>query len=124
MWGDYTDDGPESDIDADASMLADSATAWEREKQLTDERIHARHNGHADLIRERIDGRTGEQAPPVVRVRHARASSQGTVGLGHLTRTRSTEHEDPDQRSRGGGAVVERDLDGRGDVEVVQESVT
>ena len=87
VWGDYTDDGPEWDIDADASMLADSMTAWEREKQLTDERIqqhagldsigagnghsvrwnlqkligeYARHNGHADLIRERIDGQTGE----------------------------------------------------------------
>jgi Protein of unknown function (DUF664) len=87
VWGDYTDDGPEWDIDADASMLADSMTAWEREKQVADERIqqhaeldsigagngrslrwnlqklvgeYARHNGHADLIRERIDGRTGE----------------------------------------------------------------
>jgi hypothetical protein len=87
VWGDYTDDGPEWDIDADPSMLADSMTAWEREKQTADERIqqhtaldsagagngrslrwnlqklvgeYARHNGHADLIRERIDGQTGE----------------------------------------------------------------
>jgi hypothetical protein len=62
-------------------------TTWNREKQKTDQRIednpdldaigrgngfsvrwnlqkligeYARHNGHADLIRERIDGRTGE----------------------------------------------------------------
>jgi hypothetical protein len=87
VWGEYTDDGPEWDIDADASMLADSMTAWEQEKRAADERIrlhreldstgpgngrslcwnlqklvgeYARHNGHADLIRERIDRQTGE----------------------------------------------------------------
>jgi Protein of unknown function (DUF664) len=87
VWGEYTDDGPEWDMDADASMLAESMAAWEREKQGTDERIaaspdlatvpggngrtvrwnlqklvgeYARHNGHADLLRERIDGSTGE----------------------------------------------------------------
>jgi hypothetical protein len=87
VWGDYTDDGPEWDIDADASMVDESMTAWEREKRAADERIgqhaelgsigagngyslrwnlvkligeYARHNGHADLIRERIDGQTGE----------------------------------------------------------------
>jgi hypothetical protein len=87
VWGDYTDDGPEWDIDVDASMLDESMTAWEREKRVADERIrqhadldakgagngyssrwnltkligeYARHNGHADIIRERIDGRTGE----------------------------------------------------------------
>ncbi len=87
VWGEYTDDGPEWDIDADASMLTDSMAAWQREKALADERIgqhpildstgagngqsvrwnlqklvgeYARHNGHADLIRERIDGQTGE----------------------------------------------------------------
>lgn len=85
--GDYTDDGPEWDIDADASMLTDSMAAWQREKDLADDRIehyatldsvgagngrsvrwnlqklvgeYARHNGHADLIRERIDGQVGE----------------------------------------------------------------
>jgi hypothetical protein len=87
VWGQYTDGGPEWDIDADASMVADSMAAWGREKQAADERIrqhsepesvgagngyslrwnlqkligeYARHNGHADLIRERIDGQTGE----------------------------------------------------------------
>jgi len=87
VWGDYTDDGPEWDFDADASMVEESMAAWEREKQAADERIrqhpgldsvgagngyslrwnlqklvgeYARHNGHADLIRERIDGQTGE----------------------------------------------------------------
>jgi hypothetical protein len=87
VWGDYTDDGPEWDIDVDATMLAESIAAWSREQQLADERIgqhaevdsvgagngrslrwnlqkligeYARHNGHADLIRERIDGQTGE----------------------------------------------------------------
>jgi Protein of unknown function (DUF664) len=87
VWGDYTDDGPEHDIDADASMLEQSMSAWARERQVADARIqnhpvldakgaangrsvrwnltklvgeYARHNGHADLIRERIDGQTGE----------------------------------------------------------------
>jgi hypothetical protein len=87
VWGEYSDDGPEWDIDADPSMADESVAAWEREKRTTDERIrqhgtldaigagnahsvrwnlqkligeYARHNGHADLIRERIDGQTGE----------------------------------------------------------------
>ena len=87
VWGDYTDGGPDWDIDADASMLAESMAAWERERRAADERIrehaelgsvgagngrsvrwnlqklvgeYARHNGHADLVRERIDGHTGE----------------------------------------------------------------
>jgi Protein of unknown function (DUF664) len=85
-WADCTDDGPEWDIDADASMTAQSMTAWMREQWLADERIAQydslasigagngrsvrwnlnrlvnmpRHNGHADLIRERIDGQTGK----------------------------------------------------------------
>jgi hypothetical protein len=86
-WGEYTDDSPEWDIDVDASMLDDSMAVWRREKQAADARIqqhttpdsvgagngysvrwnlqklvgeYARHNGHADLIRERIDGKTGE----------------------------------------------------------------
>lgn len=87
VWGDYTDDGPEWDIDAQPAMLEVSIAAWEREKATVDGRIagqvsldsvgagngysvrwnlvkligeYARHNGHADLLRERIDGRTGE----------------------------------------------------------------
>ena len=87
VWGEYTDDGPEWDIDADASMVEGSMAAWEQEKAANDERVaahatldsigpgnghslgwnlqkligeYARHNGHADLIRERIDGQTGE----------------------------------------------------------------
>jgi hypothetical protein len=87
VWGEYTDDGPEWDIDVDASMVEESMAAWARERALSDERIaahstldsigagdgyslgwnlqkligeYARHNGHADLIRERIDGLTGE----------------------------------------------------------------
>jgi Protein of unknown function (DUF664) len=87
VWGEYTDDGPEWDIDADASMVEVSMAAWEQERAANDERIaahatldsigegnrrslgwnlqkligeYARHNGHADLIRERIDGQTGE----------------------------------------------------------------
>jgi hypothetical protein len=87
VWGEYTDDGPEWDIDVDRSMVAESMAAWEREKAAADERIrqhltldsvgagngysvrwnlqklvgeYARHNGHADIIRERIDGQTGE----------------------------------------------------------------
>lgn len=87
VWGEYTDDGPEWDIDADASMVEESLAAWEHEKRTADGRFtvhqsldsigagngyslrwnltkligeYARHNGHADLIRERIDGQTGE----------------------------------------------------------------
>ncbi len=87
VWGDYTDGGPEWDFDADSSMVAESMSAWEREKEAADERIrqhpgldsvgagnrrtlrwnllklvgeYARHNGHADLVRERIDGQAGE----------------------------------------------------------------
>jgi hypothetical protein len=45
VWGQYTDNGPEWDIEADASMLADSMAAWEREKQVADERIRQ----HAEL---------------------------------------------------------------------------
>ncbi len=87
VWGEYTDDGPEWDIDADESMVDVSMAAWADEQHAADERIralpspdtvgdgngyslrwnlqkligeYARHNGHADLIRERIDGRTGE----------------------------------------------------------------
>jgi hypothetical protein len=87
VWGDYTDGGPEWDFDVDESMVDESIAAWEREKQAADERIgehatldsigagngcslrwnlqklvgeYARHNGHADIIRERIDGQTGE----------------------------------------------------------------
>ena len=87
IWGEYTDHGPEWDIDADASMFEESMAAWMAERAATDQRLaahltlesigagngrslswnlqklvgeYARHNGHADLIRERIDGQTGE----------------------------------------------------------------
>jgi hypothetical protein len=87
VWGEYTDDGPEWDIEVDESQVAVSRDAWGRERAVADERIaahasldsigagngrslrwnlmklvgeYARHNGHADLIRERIDGATGE----------------------------------------------------------------
>ena len=87
VWGDYTDDGRAWDFDADVSMVAETMAAWEREKQAADTLIgqygsldlngtgngysvrwnlqkligeYARHNGHADLLRERIDGQTGE----------------------------------------------------------------
>jgi Protein of unknown function (DUF664) len=87
VWGEYTDGGPEWDIDVDESMVDESMTAWKREQKAADERIrqhttvdsvgagngyslrwnlqklvgeYARHNGHADIIRERIDGQTGE----------------------------------------------------------------
>ncbi len=87
VWGDYTDDGPAWDFEADASMVAESMAAWAREMQAGDHLIagyqstdqhgpgnghtlrwnlmkliqeYARHNGHADLIRERLDGQVGE----------------------------------------------------------------
>jgi hypothetical protein len=86
VWGPYDEDGPEHDFDCDASQVAVSLRAWRDEKASTDGAIrhldlddargangrslrwnlqkligeYARHNGHADLIRERIDGQTGE----------------------------------------------------------------
>jgi len=86
VWGDYEDGGREWDFDAEASMSADSRSAWMQERATADLMIdghvsldemgangrsvrwnlqkllgeYARHNGHADLIRERIDGVTGE----------------------------------------------------------------
>lgn len=87
VWGEYSDGGPDWDFDAGPSTVAESIAAWEVEQRTADQRIashatmdsvgegnrrtarwnlakligeYARHNGHADLIRERIDGRTGE----------------------------------------------------------------
>jgi hypothetical protein len=45
VWGEYIDDGPEWDIDADATMLKESMSARERERRSADERIQQ----HADL---------------------------------------------------------------------------
>jgi hypothetical protein len=88
VWGPY-DEGEgaaEPDIDCDATQVAASMRAWRDEKASTDGVIrglglhdtgggngrtlrwnlhklvgeYARHNGHADLVRERIDGVTGE----------------------------------------------------------------
>jgi hypothetical protein len=86
VWGPYDDGGPDHDFDCDASQVAGSLRAWRDEKASTDGVIrgldlddsggangrtlrwnlqklvgeYARHNGHADLLRERIDGATGE----------------------------------------------------------------
>ena len=87
MWGDYDGDGREWDFDADASMVADTRSAWAAERASADDAIdsqpdldmlatangrsvrwnlhkligeYCRHNGHADIIREQIDGATGE----------------------------------------------------------------
>jgi|KBSSwiStaDraftv2_1062776.scaffolds.fasta_scaffold658336_2 hypothetical protein len=86
VWGTY-DDGAEHDFDCDASMVQESLRAWREEIRKADEALanhpslddigagngysvrwnlvklvgeYARHNGHADLLRERIDGQTGE----------------------------------------------------------------
>ena len=86
VWGEYAEGGPDHDFDCDAAQVATSMRAWRDEKASTDGTIkklelddsagangrtlrwnlhklvgeYARHNGHADLIRERIDGVTGE----------------------------------------------------------------
>ncbi len=86
VWGEYAEGGPEPDFDCDASQVEKSMRVWRDEKASTDGMIsrldlddaggangrtlrwnlqklvgeYARHNGHADLIRERIDGATGE----------------------------------------------------------------
>jgi hypothetical protein len=86
VWGAY-EDGNEPDFDCDASMAQESLRLWRDETHRTDEALathpsfdsvgqgnglsvrwnlvklvgeYARHNGHADLLRERIDGQTGE----------------------------------------------------------------
>jgi Protein of unknown function (DUF664) len=86
VWGTY-ENGEEHDIDCDASMVQESLRVWREEMRKTDEALtnhptldglgegngrsvrwnlaklvgeYARHNGHADLLRERIDGQTGE----------------------------------------------------------------
>ncbi len=87
VYGDYVDDGPEWDFDVDPSMVEDSMANWRHERDATDRAFasagsldsigsgngrsvrwnlhklvgeYARHNGHADIVRERIDGSTGE----------------------------------------------------------------
>src|SRR5262245_65513787 len=86
LWGDYEND-EEHDFDCTAAAVAEPFRAWRDEKTQTDAAIarhsrldeigagnrrsvrwnlaklvgeYARHNGHADLLRERIDGQTGE----------------------------------------------------------------
>jgi Protein of unknown function (DUF664) len=87
VFGEYEDGGPDWDFDVDATMVDRSLALWENEKQAADVTLHgypsldavgtgngrsvrwnlqklvgeyARHNGHADLLRERIDGAVGE----------------------------------------------------------------
>ncbi|MGW7683606.1 DinB family protein [Kribbella sp. NPDC054772] len=87
VWGDYTDDGPDWDFDVNPSMVDESMAVWATERDRTDTALaayadldavppgngmsvrwnlqkllqeYARHNGHADLLREAIDGETGE----------------------------------------------------------------
>ena len=87
VYGDYVDDGPEWDFDVDPSMVEESMANWRHERDATDRALaktgsldsigtgngrsvrwnlhklvgeYARHNGHADIVRERIDGSTGE----------------------------------------------------------------
>ena len=86
VWGTYEEDA-EHDFDCDASMVDESMRVWNAEMRKTNDALaqhptldesgdgngysvrwnlaklvgeYARHNGHADLIRERIDGQTGE----------------------------------------------------------------
>ena len=87
VYGDYVDGGPEWDFDVDPSMAEASMAKWRDERDATDRALvsvgsldsigsgnrrsvrwnlhklvgeYARHNGHADIVRERIDGSTGE----------------------------------------------------------------
>jgi hypothetical protein len=87
VYGDYTDGGPEWDFEVEPSMVEASMANWERGCAATDDALrqvgsldavgtgnersirwnlhkligeYARHNGHADIVRERIDGVTGE----------------------------------------------------------------
>ena len=88
VYGPYEDGGPEGDLDdLTPAMVAPSIAAWRAERAAHDAALtaaddlgsadtgngrmvrwnlvkliqeYARHNGHADLIREAIDGVTGE----------------------------------------------------------------
>lgn len=87
VWGVYTEGGPAWDFEATADMAIESFAAWETERRSADALIgaydsldqkgsgngysvrwnllklvgeYARHCGQADLLRERIDGQTGE----------------------------------------------------------------
>ena len=87
VYGDYVDGGPEWDFDVDRSMVDESMANWRTECEATDRAVaeadsidsigtgnrrsvrwnlhklvgeYARHNGHADIMRERVDGSTGE----------------------------------------------------------------
>ena len=88
VYGPYEDDGPAGDFDnLRPGMIEPSLEAWRREREHADRLIagqesldapgagskrtirenllkviqeYARHNGHADLFRESIDGTTGE----------------------------------------------------------------
>jgi hypothetical protein len=86
VWGTYENDA-EDDIDCSAADVDASFETWMEERSKTDVGLresselgavsrtnkqslrwnlaklvgeYARHNGHADIIRERIDGKTGE----------------------------------------------------------------
>ncbi|MGD8199196.1 DUF664 domain-containing protein [Ornithinimicrobium sp. W1679] len=86
VWGTY-EDGAEDDIDCTVEDVDLSFLTWTGERSQTDRALtgatdlgtvssvngrslrgnlaklvgeYARHNGHADIIRERIDGQTGE----------------------------------------------------------------
>jgi hypothetical protein len=86
VWGTY-ENNEEHDFDCAVADVAESFRAWREERARTDAAIaqhasldeigegnghslrwnlaklvgeYARHNGHADIIRERIDGQTGE----------------------------------------------------------------
>ena len=81
------DGGPDWDFDVTPSMAEDSMANWRHERDATDRALanagsldsigsgngrsvrwnlhklvgeSARHHGHADIVRERIDGSTGE----------------------------------------------------------------
>jgi len=82
VWGEYVDGGPDLDLDCAASEVGKSMRAWRDEKASTDATIrdidlddtgganghslrwnlqklvgeYARHDGHAELIRDRLDG--------------------------------------------------------------------
>ncbi len=87
VYGPYEDGGPDGDFDnLTTDMVESSLTAWRVERDAADTVIsvmalddiglgnrrtarwnltkllqeYARHNGHADLIRQAIDGSTGE----------------------------------------------------------------
>ena len=59
----YSDTDPDGDFDGavpDPEVVAEAWEVWRAEVAFTDRFVAEAPDGHADLLRERIDGRVGQ----------------------------------------------------------------